>query len=198
MNKNLKLILAAAVATTFAASAHNTPNALVDSQGNAVKGDFGQCIESVYNDTHADCGAPAKKVEPPKVHSVGFTLGAHALFDFDKSFLRPEGKAQLNELAAKIKQGRELGKIKNVTGVEVVGHTDSKGTVAYNQGLSERRAASVRNYLVSQGIDASLISARGEGELNPVATNKTEAGRQENRRVDVTVQGTAAVKKAKK
>lgn len=188
MNKNLKLILAATVATAFVASAHNTPNALVDSQGNVVKGGFGQCIEAQYNSEKAECGAPAPKQE---IVEVGFTLGAHALFDFNKSNLRPAGKAELDTLAQKIKQAEELGKIKQVTGVKVVGHTDSRGSVAYNQGLSERRATTVANYLVAQGISPSIISASGEGELNPVATNDTDAGRQQNRRVEITVQGIA-------
>lgn len=196
MNKNLKLILAATAAVTFVASAHDTPNSLVDSQNNVVKGSFGQCIESQYNAPRSECGAakPMPKPQPPVIHEVGFNLGAHALFDTAKSFLRPAGKAQLSELAAKIKQGKELGQIKSVTGVSVVGHTDSRGSVAYNQGLSERRANSVRNYLIQQGVRASLINAYGEGELNPIATNDTAAGRQENRRVQVTVQGVAIKK----
>lgn len=195
MNKNLKLILAATVATAFAVSAHDTPNALVDSQGNAVKGGFGQCIESEYNDVNRECGAAPAPVAPPKIHEMGFNLDAHTLFDYNKSNLRPAGKAALNGLASKIKQARELGKIKQVTGVTVVGHTDSRGSEAYNQALSERRAASVRNYLVQSGVNPSIINAYGEGESNPVASNKTDAGRQQNRRVNVTVQGIAIRKK---
>lgn len=197
MNKNLKLVLAATMAAAFVASAHDAQNALVDSQGDAVKGGFEQCVEAKYNKAHADCGAAqpvAPKAEPPVIHEVGFNLAAHALFDYDKSTLRPEGQAQLTELATKIKRGEELGQIKSVTGVNVVGHTDSRGSVAYNQGLSERRANSVRNYLIQRGVRAELISAYGEGELNPIATNDTAAGRQQNRRVNVTVQGVAVKK----
>lgn len=189
MNKNLKLALVAAATVSFAASAHDISNALVDSQGRAVKGNFGQCIESVYNDASADCGAAA-----PKVEEVKFNLGAHTLFDTNKSVLRPAGQAELKELAMKIKKGTELGKIKKVTGIRVTGHTDSRGSVAYNQGLSERRAASVRNALVNLGIPAGIISANGEGEMNPVASNDTAAGRQQNRRVEVAVQGVALTK----
>lgn len=192
MNKNLKLVLVAAMAASFAASAHNTPNALVDSSGAAVKGSFGQCIESVYNDAHVECGSEQK---PEEIMSVDFSLGAHTLFDFNKSGLRPEGKAELDQLAMKIKQAKELGKIKTVTGISVVGHTDSKGSVAYNQGLSERRAATVRNYLVQKGLRPETISASGEGELNPVASNDTAEGRQQNRRVDIRVSGVASEKK---
>lgn len=185
MKNNLKLVLAVAVATTFAASAHKATRALVDSSGMAVKGGFGQCIVTQWNKEHSDCGA----AKAPEMVEVGFRLGAHTLFDFDKSTLRPEGKAELNALATKIKHGKELGKIKDVMGVRVVGHTDSRGSQAYNQGLSERRAASVRNYLVQQGVSPSKIAASGEGKLNPVASNATAEGRQQNRRVDITVQG---------
>ena len=69
--------------------------------------------------------------------------------------------------------------------VSVEGHTDSIGSDAYNQKLSERRAQAVRDYLVSQGIDAARISVKGWGKAKPVASNKTEAGRAENRRVEI-------------
>jgi OOP family OmpA-OmpF porin len=71
--------------------------------------------------------------------------------------------------------------------VEVAGHTDSVGTDQYNQGLSERRANSVRDYLVEQGVRASRLTAVGYGENRPVATNDTADGRQENRRVELVV-----------
>lgn len=188
MNKNLKLALIAAAAVSFSASAHDVTNALVNSHGHAVKGGFGQCIEVASNDASADCGAAAPAA---KVMEVKFNLGAHTLFDTNKSDLRPAGQAELKDLAMKIKKGTELGQIKKVTGIRVTGHTDSRGSVAYNQGLSERRAASVRNYLVQLGIPAGIISANGEGEMNPVASNDTAAGRQQNRRVEVGVQGVA-------
>ncbi len=193
MNKNLKLALIAASAVTFVASAHDITNALVNSSGSVVKNSFGQCVEVVNNAPNVECGA--KKA--PEVLEVEFNLGAHTLFNFDKSNLRPEGKAELQELASKIKEARDLGRIKSIVGVNVVGHTDSVGSVAYNQGLSERRAASVRNYLVQLGVSSDLITASGEGELNPVASNSTAEGRQQNRRVNITVQGVAVETKDK-
>ncbi len=189
MNKNLKLALVAASAMTFAASAHNATNALVDDSGAAVKNDFGQCVEVVDNPQLVECGAA------PSIVDVDFSMGAKTLFNTAKSNILPAGKAELKALATKIKKGEELGVIKKVTAVKVVGHTDSRGSVAYNQGLSERRALSVSNYLVSLGIPAEMISAFGEGESNPVASNKTAEGRQQNRRVDITVSGVAAEKK---
>ena len=71
--------------------------------------------------------------------------------------------------------------------LEIIGHTDSTGPEAYNQGLSERRAKSVQDYLVSKGIRASRLTAKGYGESMPVASNDTEAGRAENRRVELIV-----------
>ena len=101
-------------------------------------------------------------------------------FDFDKATLRPEAIAILNDAAALLKTHERVV-------VEVAGHTDSVGTDAYNQGLSERRANSVRDYLVSQGINASRMTAKGYGEAQPVATNDTDEGRQLNRRVELIV-----------
>ena len=73
---------------------------------------------------------------------------------------------------------------------EIEGHTDSTGPASYNQGLSARRAASVKSYLVGKGLPASAIEASGLGETAPVADNATAAGRAQNRRVEVEVQGT--------
>jgi outer membrane protein OmpA-like peptidoglycan-associated protein len=73
--------------------------------------------------------------------------------------------------------------------LEVEGHTDSVGTNEYNMTLSENRANAVRDYLVKQGIDAYSIGARGFGEGQPVATNDTAEGRQQNRRVELVVSG---------
>jgi OOP family OmpA-OmpF porin len=104
--------------------------------------------------------------------------GVH--FDFDKATLRPEAMAVLNDAAAL------LSKHERVV-VEVAGHTDSKGSEDYNQGLSERRAAAVQDYLTSKGVKASRLSARGYGESRPVASNDTNEGRAENRRVELIV-----------
>lgn len=71
--------------------------------------------------------------------------------------------------------------------VDLEGHADWTGTEQYNQGLSERRAASVQNYLVKKGIDESRITTRGFGETKPIADNKTREGRAKNRRVEVKV-----------
>jgi OOP family OmpA-OmpF porin len=75
----------------------------------------------------------------------------------------------------------------------VVGHTDAVGTDAYNDKLSVRRAQAVRDYLVSKGVDAGLIDVQGRGKKDPVADNKTEAGRAQNRHVEVEVDGSRTI-----
>jgi OmpA-OmpF porin, OOP family len=77
----------------------------------------------------------------------------------------------------------------NVQSIELVGHTDSRGTPQYNQRLSERRAETVRAYMVSKGVPAGSMTVSGRGETQPVATNKTDAGRAKNRRVDIEFRG---------
>ena len=111
------------------------------------------------------------------------TLAADVLFDFDKSILKNEGKAKLDDLAGKVKAI-------NLEVVIAIGHTDSIGSDAYNQKLSVRRAESVKAYLVSKGIEPNRIYTEGKGEKQPVASNKTKDGRQKNRRVEIEVIGT--------
>ena len=101
-------------------------------------------------------------------------------FDFDKATLRPAAMAKLDH--AKEVMTNHAG-IK----VNVEGHTDSVGSDAYNEKLSDRRAKSVVDYLVGSGIDASRLMPTGYGEGRPVATNDTAEGRAQNRRVDLVV-----------
>ncbi len=111
------------------------------------------------------------------------SYSADAFFDFDKAVLKPEGKKSLDELTSK------LGDM-NLEVIIAVGHTDSIGTDAYNQKLSIRRAESVKAYLQSKGIDANRVYTEGKGEKQPVADNKSSAGRAKNRRVEIEVVGT--------
>lgn len=113
-----------------------------------------------------------------EVEAVIELQGVH--FDFDKSTLKPEAKVILNEAAALLQKHERVV-------VEVAGHTDSIGSDQYNQGLSERRANAVRDYLIDKGIRASRLSAVGYGESRPVASNDTDAGRAENRRVELVI-----------
>ncbi len=110
------------------------------------------------------------------------SFAADTFFDFDKSVLKAEGKAKLKELVEKIKNI-------SLEVVIVVGHTDSVGTDAYNQKLSQRRAEAVKGYLVTLGVSKNRIYTEGKGESEPAADNKTAAGRAKNRRVEVEVIG---------
>lgn len=110
------------------------------------------------------------------------TMSATALFDLDKAILKDEGKTALHTLDESIK-----ARGATIADIHVIGHTDSEGTEEYNMGLSIRRAEAVRDYMVSEGIDPSIIDVSGEGEANPVASNATREGRAQNRRVDIHV-----------
>ncbi len=201
-----KLILAtAAIALPGSAFANATPN-LTDSSGAPVRDGSGACVVS-SGINHPDCTgapAPAKPAAPatpaapaapaapatpaaparPAPVSVrqAVVIQADALFDFDKSVLRPDGRKSIDDAMSK------MGGV-DLEMVIATGHTDSVGTDAYNQRLSERRAAAVKDYLVSKGIPASKITTIGKGESQPVATNKTAEGRQKNRRVDIEFKG---------
>ena len=125
--------------------------------------------------------APVPAAPVPTSEKVSFA--ADALFDFDKAVLKNEGKAKLDDLTGKL-QGV------NLEVIIAVGHTDSVGTDAYNQKLSIRRAEAVKAYLLGKGIEANRVYTEGKGEKQPVADNKSAAGRAKNRRVEVEVVGT--------
>lgn len=129
---------------------------------------------------------PAPAPAPQEPIWVKETFSADAFFDFDKSTLKPEGRAKLDELVRRVQAQNFQMEV-----IIAVGHTDSVGTDKYNQGLSERRAAAVKAYLVNKGIEASRVYAEGKGEKEPVATNKTREGRAQNRRVEIEVVGQA-------
>ena len=115
----------------------------------------------------------------PQVIRNEVRVDGDAMFDFDRAVLRGDATRALDELIAKLQS------IDRVSRVSIVGHTDSIGSEAYNQGLSERRAEAAKAYLVSRGIPAEQIDTRGEGELKPKVPNDTPANRQINRRVDI-------------
>jgi len=108
------------------------------------------------------------------------TFSSKVLFDFDKTDIKQSADKVLKEavriLNSYVKQN-----------ISVEGHTDSYGSDEYNQKLSERRAEAVANYLIAEGVDKSRISTIGFGEKNPVATNRTSSGREQNRRVEILI-----------
>ena len=131
--------------------------------------------------------APAPAPAPVAPVSEKVTFAADAFFDFDKSVLKPEGKAKLDDLVGK------MGAI-NLEVIIAVGHTDGVGSDAYNQKLSVRRSEAVKAYLTSKGVEKNRVYTEGKGEKQPVADNKTTEGRAKNRRVEIEVVGTRAKK----
>lgn len=107
-------------------------------------------------------------------------MPAGITFDFDSYAINPQFQATLNEVARTLEAYPS-------TIIDVLGHTDSVGSDAYNQRLSEQRAQAVANYLTARGVQPARIAARGYGETMPIADNATEAGRASNRRVEIKV-----------
>ncbi|WP_296445455.1 outer membrane protein OmpA [Rhodoferax sp. UBA5149] len=136
----------------------------------------------------APAPAAAPVARPAPLAATKVTYAADAFFDFDKSVIKPEGKAKLDDLVGKVKSI-------NLEVIIAVGHTDSIGTDAYNQKLSVRRSEAVKAYLVSKGIEKNRVYTEGKGEKQPVADNKTKEGQAKNRRVEIEVVGTRAVGK---
>jgi len=102
------------------------------------------------------------------------------LFDFDKTDLKPDAQANIAKLVENLNDNPD-------TDILVIGHTDNKGTDQYNQGLSERRAKSVKSYAVSQGLASRRVETEGKSFHEPIADNDTEAGRAQNRRVEIVI-----------
>ncbi|MBF0302267.1 MAG: OmpA family protein [Desulfamplus sp.] len=113
-----------------------------------------------------------------KVNPMGCWVLGDLLFDFDKSDIKPSGYAELNNVVDILSKNPNLR-------VDIQGHTDSKGSDAYNQALSMRRAQSVKVYLANKGISADRMKCEGYGESMPAASNDTEFGRSLNRRVQL-------------
>ncbi len=207
--KNLKnlaaLVATAAIATTAAAqTVDNWRNA----SGDVWKNSTGLCWRdanwtpaTAAKDCDGAVAAPAVAAPPPPAPRAApaparapaaqapaaskVTYAADTFFDFDKSVLKPAGKAKLDDLVGKVKGI-------NLEVIIAVGHTDSVGNDAYNQKLSVRRAEAVKAYLVTKGIEKNRIYTEGKGEKQPVADNKTKEGRAKNRRVEIEVVGTRA------
>ena len=122
----------------------------------------------------------------PVVESINVTGGA--LFEFDQADIKPDARKQLSDVIGKIKGRQE------VVEVVITGRADAIGSEAYNQELSKKRAQNVKEFLLSEGIASKRIVIQALGEDQPVASNSTEEGRAQNRRVDISVQITATNK----
>jgi OOP family OmpA-OmpF porin len=194
MNKTLKLVLAGVITVAAsAASAQNVDNWVNANGINWKNGDGTLCWrDAAWTPATASKGCdgalapkPAAAKPASGVSQSKITLQADTLYDFNKSDLKPEGKATLDKIA------RDLSKIK-LEVIIAVGNTDSVGSDAYNMALGQRRAQSVKAYLTSKGVDGSRIYTESKGKSNPVASNATEQGRAKNRRTDIEVVGTTA------
>jgi len=210
MNKLVKLVFAASAVVTLTAQAQQmtdiqtsapAPGYLQDSRNvvtrsaydlcwhtaswtpaDAVPGCDGELVKTVAVPAPAPAPVPPAPPAPaPTAQKVSYA--ADAFFDFDKAVLKPGGKQKLDELVS------NLSAI-NLEVIIAVGHTDSVGSVAYNQKLSVRRAEAVKAYLVSKGIESNRVYTEGKGKAQPVADNKSAAGRAKNRRVEIEVVGT--------
>ena len=125
--------------------------------------------------------APPPPPPPPPAPKVERTIILDdVLFDFDKSNVKPEAAAILDRLVAFMNENKDKR-------ADLSGHTDNVGTDKYNQALSERRGAAVKDYVVKKGVDGSRISGQGFGESKPIADNKTKEGRAKNRRVEIKI-----------
>jgi OOP family OmpA-OmpF porin len=174
------------------------PCEVLDSDGDGIF-DYQDKCPTVYAKTDDGCPLPAAAVpEPAAVAPAALAPAAVAPaavapaaapapvmagvnFDFDQAVIRQEDFAKLDQDVSTLK---EWGDLK----VEVAGHTDYIGTDEYNMGLSVRRADAVRMYLIDKGIAADRLTVKGYGESQPVADNTTEAGRFQNRRVELIPQ----------
>lgn len=217
MTATKKLIIAsiaAALLPSMALAANPTNYGyLVDTNGKVVKDNYGECWRTGYWTpamATAECDPNLVKKEEPKpepamaaqapepapapvpVTVQKVSLSADALFAFNKSTLKPKGKTTLDDFV------KDLGSAE-YDSVNVVGHADRIGSHAYNQKLSVHRADSVKHYLVSKGIPADKIHAKGVGETEPVTKPGECAGRkspkviaclQPDRRVDIEVTAT--------
>jgi len=183
MHKHLIAIgvVAGSVLAFGSAVAAEKPGYVYDTFGKPAKDTWGECVKSVYRQQEAypEC-EPSEKAPTPVKEKA--TLDGKTHFEFDKYNLKPEGKQALEALTSKVK-GAEI------QSVTVVGHTDSVGSEAYNQALGQRRADTVKGFLVDRGIPASRITTQSEGESQPVASNKTADGRAMNRRAEIDITG---------
>ena len=178
MKKSLIVLLALVATSAFASDNWQNGNGTVQWRN----GDGKLCWrDSNWTPATAAPGCDGALVAPKAaIVQSKVTLQADTLFDFDKSVLKPEGKAALDTLVAQLKGVK-------IEVIVAVGNTDSVGTDAYNLALGQRRADSVKAYLVSKGI--TNVYTESKGKSNPVASNKTAEGRAQNRRVDVEVVG---------
>jgi OOP family OmpA-OmpF porin len=206
--------LLVAALTAFSAQAAMSPGYAYDTRDIVVRDGSRQCVrttswskENAIKECNPELFPEPRVVAPPppapkpapivKAAPVALALVATpkskvmvfqeaALFGFDKAELTPAGQEALRKYREEAR-----AEMNTATLVKITGHTDSIGAAEYNQQLSLRRAQAVRDYLVKLGGNPGIMEVAGMGEANPIADNKTAAGRSQNRRVEVEVVGTA-------
>jgi outer membrane protein OmpA-like peptidoglycan-associated protein len=157
--------------------------------GAAVGGVTGAAIGRQMDKQAAEL---AMEIPGARVERVGegiaVTFDSGLLYDYDSDVVRGAARENLTNLAESLRKYPK-------TDVLIVGHTDATGTDSYNYGLSERRARSARNFLVAQGVGGERINTAGRGEGEPVDSNDTADGRQQNRRVEVAIFASAEMRR---
>ena len=184
--------LIASASANAAESREATPGYAQDSQKNVVRSGTGDCVHtgtwSADDANIVGCDGVTLEYEIEVIEGeptglIGaISIPDVALFAFDSDKLTEEGKSAIEEYRGKLRP--ELSEA--YAGI-IIGHTDSTGNPDYNMGLSQRRAQSVADYLVSTGVDPAKLRVTGRGENDPIASNDTEEGRAQNRRVDIIV-----------
>jgi OOP family OmpA-OmpF porin len=180
---------------------------ITDSSGNGIKDSSGKCIKSSGGNQIDGCGAPKpapvviappkpapvvvapaprpRPVAPPapRVHVLNLNESGGSNFKTGSARLSAGARATLDAFVSKVQSSGVTP-----SAVSIVGHTDSRGSKKSNQRLSERRAQAVADYLTRMGLNGNM-QVSGMGESTPVASNKSKAGRAQNRRVDIQVNG---------
>ena len=158
-----------------------------DEDGDGVFDRRDRCPDTPANTPvdHRGCPLPqypvsVKPAEPAQSEVITLSDAGDVLFAFNQSELTPTAKSQLDSIMGKLEDA-------DVVSIKVVGFTDSVGSDAYNQALSQRRASSVAEYLLSQGVAPNKLTSEGKGESQPVADNETDEGRAKNRRVELHI-----------
>jgi len=158
--------------------------------GAAVGGLAGTIIGNQMDQQAKEIKAAVPGADVQRVgEGIAVTFASSMLYGFDSDQILPDAASNLRNLAASLAKYPE-------TDVTIVGHTDAVGTADYNQSLSQRRATAAANYLIAQGVSSLRIRTAGRGEMEPIATNDSEAGRQANRRVELAIVANANARKS--
>lgn len=160
--------------------------------GAAIGGTAGAIIGDIMDRQAEDIEDDLENAEVTRVgEGILINFDSGLLFDFDSYALREETMDNLDEFAETIQQYED-------TEILIEGHTDAKGPEDYNEELSVDRAQSVADFLTSQGVSEDRLVIRGYGESQPVATNETPEGRQQNRRVEIAIYADEEMREAAK